>query len=870
MNNIQEKLEEYIQCLNLPGDKDILILEALELLRTLNTDEISMNSNYVAKLFCETICHSSEVIINEKITADLVWESYKNIMDLECERDKIPSVEIIIIHFLKKLNNMSGMTGGESASIIDDEMQSQFKVLCSKLEEMKIIFRLKKDEIELFPIGKLLAVVIGRDYTFERLDEVTLNTFLLALEIFDTDLYVTERNKLDEIIKKCNLQCLRYLSNSSIIRIGGDVWKNNFKYNGVLILADIFQGKIYIRHPEKIYFKHYESDVVEGLKSEKNTTGREIAYYYEYDYATNGKFVSIDEIMLNGNCHLKTALIRHIYNNRLYNCIYKNAFLKIGDNLKIVNPFTREDKTLIFDNGRTMEANVVNVTDYAMKPFSLIKMYGKELDYIIIGSICKLLTICNVGIDDIMNELESNSDHYQDIMIQIWLKKSENIYENMLLLQETYFRDICYIKKRKEIANKKIIDISWIPIMLPIQILQDKVVELCGENLEGDIKYILLEVEEDFEGNKSYKNIETDSEILFESLVICEDDILEQEKFYSVYCQNKYYVSREIDNYIRLINKINDTNKELHKLDDFLICSEMQLQVVLEAMKLQEKALQDVSDCFVDFDSISRLRIIHHVICNMILRNNQWKNFIEIINKHQILGYEFLKTQNLFEDNVLVVPKERQESDSAMNSIINSYLKRKSVRNHDYYHSEIGFEQDEYTYRGQKINKIIFLFDTLQSGTSTIRNLKFYFENYDKPIFENVQNQHMRYTCNGNEIKLEIIIEKNHPMVEVVVLYGSKEGKRKVEEYLISNPFIDNKTVTCIREINRVADIEFINKVHMVYKPSLITIEENQFPIIREFNQPKKNAFPQDNLTSENIASIFVKKKEFKNVISQR
>lgn len=870
MDNTQEKLEEYIQCLNLPGDKDALILDALELLRNLNTDEISMNSNSVARLFCEAICHSSEAIINEPITANLVWKSYKNIMDLECERGEESSVEIIIIHFLKKLNNMSGMTGGESSSIIDDEMQSQFKVLCSKLEEMKTIFRLKDNEVEVFPIGKLLAVVIGGDYTFEKLDEVTLNTFLLALEIFDTELYVTERNKLDEIIERCNLRCLRYLSNSSVVRIGGDVWKNNFKCNGVIILADIVQGKIYIRHPEKVYFKHYIDGVIEHLESEINTTGREIAYYYEYDYDTNGMFTSIEEIMLSGNCNMKTALIRHIYNNRLYNCFFEKAFLKVGDNLDIVNPFTREDKILVFDNGRTTEANVVNVTDYAMKPFSLIKMYGKELDYIIIGSLCKLLTISNVGIDDIMNELQSNSNHYQDIMIQSWLKESENIYENMLALQETYFNDICYIKKRREIANKKIIDISWIPIMLPIQILQDKVVELCGESLEGDIEYILLEVEEDFDGNTVYKNLETDSEILSEALVICETGVLEQEKFYTVYWQNKYYVSHEIDNYIRLIRKINEGNKGLHKLDEFLVCSEIQLQVVLEAMKLQEKALQDVSDCLVDFDSIARLRIIHHVICNMILRNNQWTNFVEIINSHQRLRYEFSRTRNLLEDNVLVVPKERQESDSAMTSIINLYLRRDSVRNHDYYNSEIGLEQGEYTYRGQKINKIIFLFDTLQSGTSTIRNLKFYFENYDKPVFEGVQNQHMVYVCNGNEIKLETIIEKNQPVVEVVALYGSREGKRKVEEYLVSNSFINNKTVTCIREINRVADADFINKVCMVYNSSLITIEENNFPVIREFNQPKRNAFPKDNLTSENIASIFVKKKEFMNGILQR
>lgn len=863
MSKLQEKMQEYVQCLNLPGNRDQIIVDALELLKKLNSNEISTNSDSVASLFCSVICNFTEKQINDSFMSGLVWESYCNIKDLEYEESRKPSVEIVIIHFLKKINNMCGMTGGDIVPFIDDEMQEQFKVLCSKLEEMKVIFRMRYNEVELFPIGKLLATVIGGNYTFEELDEVTLNTFLLALEIFDTKIYVTEKNRLDEIIKKCNLKCLRYLSNPSIIRIGGSIWKNNFKYNGVLILADVNKRSIYIRHPEKVYFKQLDGNEIVKLKHETNSTGRNIAYYYEYEYDPKATFMSIEDIMLKGTYNMKLAAIREIYNKKLYNAFFDKAFMKIGEEIFVVNFFTEEDKFIIQGNRNVIEANVENITEYAMKQFSLIRIWGKELDCIIVGSVCKLLTISNVNIDILVEELKQVDNSYQNALIQSWLKHSDNVYENMAKLQELYFEDTLYIKKRKDIANKRISDISWIPVVLSDYLLVEALHKLCGATIEDKVELVLLEIEEDFEGNIVYKCAGTNKEIIYENIKIEDKDDFYQGKTYSIKWKDEYFISHEIDNYIRLIRKINDGNRGLHKIESFFICTESQIQIIMEAMKLQEKALRDIAGCKADFDSIARLRIIHHVICNNILNNNQWTNFIEVLNGHQQLKYDFSKETNWPENNILIVPKERQESDSALTSIINMYLKKNAVRNHDFYFSEIGLNQEGYTYREQKIEKIVFLFDTLQSGTSTIRNLKFYFEEYSKTSLDNVQNQHIIYYCKGMEIKLETIIEKNNPIVEVLVLYGSEEGKTNVEKYLSSNPYINSKTVTCMRKIDKIANKDFMNKVFEVYNKSFLNIEDNYFPIIREFNQPKRNAFPKDNLLSENIASIFVKKKEF-------
>ena len=446
--------------------------------------------------------------------------------------------------------------------LIEDK-QRQFKLLCSKLEEMKIVFKLQYKGIEIFPIGKLLAVVIGSEYIFEKLDEVTLNTFLLALEIFDTEIYAAEKNKLNKIIDECNLKCLSYLSDQSTLRIGGSAWKENFKHNGVLILGNVTQGKIYIRHPEKVYFSSLKGEKRNKLDSEKNSAHRDIAYFYEDSYDPAAIFMSIRDIMTSGNPNLQIAAIREIYNNKSYNVFFDKAFIKVGDNVQVVNQFTAEDTILIFENGEIRDANVSNITEYAMKPFSLIKIIGEGLDYVILGSICKLLRICSVQIDSIMNELKNVHKNYQDNLIVIWSKYTTDFYKSVLELQKEYFEDVLYIKKRKTIVQKGISDISWIPVKLPIQFLENKLLESCGETIKDRIEKVLLEKDEDFEGNVVYRDIKNNIEIPSEFLVMKQDDDLKKDRFFSIKYQDRYFVSNEIDSYIKIMRKIEDANENL-------------------------------------------------------------------------------------------------------------------------------------------------------------------------------------------------------------------------------------------------------------------------------------------------------------------
>lgn len=150
----------------------------------------------------------------------------------------------------------------------------------------------------------------------------------------------------------------------------------------------------------------------------------------------------------------------------------------------------------------------------------------------------------------------------------------------------------------------------------------------------------------------------------------------------------------------------------------------------------------------------------------------------------------------------------------------------------------------------------------LESGTSTKRNLGFYFENYNKPVVDGGPNNHVVYYCNGSEIRLETIIEKNAPVVEVVVLYGSDKGKQAVEEYLEGNKYISKKDITCYKTVTKCADDAFLKKAYRIYKSNKNSIKENNFPVIREYNQPKRNVFDEECLEANNVASIFIKKQE--------
>ena len=179
------------------------------------------------------------------------------------------------------------------------------------------------------------------------------------------------------------------------------------------------------------------------------------------------------------------------------------------------------------------------------------------------------------------------------------------------------------------------------------------------------------------------------------------------------------------------------------------------------------------------------------------------------------------------------------------------------------YVSNIEKENGLYTLDKKEIKRIVIVFDTLQSGISTKNYFSSLFsldETSNKPIHN--------YYCKGEKVSIKQLIETNKPEIQIVFLYGTNEGQTNIQNYIKTNDYLKNAEIICLKTIDVLpADDKFVDHINTIY--SFQNIEDSPrkgfFPIIREFNQPKRNIFPNELLNPDNIASLFVKKSELPN-----
>ena len=74
------------------------------------------------------------------------------------EQEENPNSYLMVIVFLRKLNDMNDMS--PVTTVIDINMHSQFEELSEILESIRIIFKIQDDEKVFFPLAKLLSEVI--------------------------------------------------------------------------------------------------------------------------------------------------------------------------------------------------------------------------------------------------------------------------------------------------------------------------------------------------------------------------------------------------------------------------------------------------------------------------------------------------------------------------------------------------------------------------------------------------------------------------------------------------------------------------------------------------------------------------------------
>lgn len=865
MDDIREKIKVYIKTMKIrpPMILDISI-EIFEFLRKLNTDDINRNARFVAELFCITLNQLSADDLEKSEIINGIINSFnviRNMTDVDEDNDELDCSNVMVIMFLKKLNNMVN-NEFEFNSLIDS-IQEQFDKLSENLENIKVIFRVKLHGKEYFPIGKLLANVIGDEkFNFDVLDMTMINTLLLALEVFDTSEYHDEINKLRKLIEECDIKCLYYLEKRSVLRGGGKSWRLNFKKNGVLILIDITDKKILIRHEDKSYFSKLSEDEKCKVKNEKNRNGKVIASYYEYEYADHGEFMSLEDIILGENNERKEKLLKIIYNDENYNCFYENAFLVNSEMVSLVNPLTSNDKNIVIGEQEDLIllSNAVNATEECMRKYWLELFYDQGLNCVTIGLICKLLTIEVVDISLLCNKLDECS---QSQIIENWIFSSKEPFHNLVVIQGSYFDSLNYLKSYNDMKQAKFSDLYLYPVEFNDQIIKKMLIdeydnEYGIEPLFKDARYLLS-----FHGTKKGLEIENE-QIKLDEIIYIDDEFDNDQKIYTIKTHSgKWLVSNYINKLGRIKKKIKteNRNRNLMPFNKLELFAESQIGYVKTFMELQKNALLDQNNININFNSMLKFRLANNIGLYEINTKDKWQNFLEILGSHEVVKFEsIINLVDLDSKGTLYVPKEKQESDSVLTSVINEYLKKNSSRNTDLYFSEIEMKDSKYYLRGNKITEIVILFDTLQMGTSTKRTLDFYFENYALKSYDGNPNRTIKYIHESNQITLKTIMDTNDATLKIAFINATKEGESKVREYLLEKNI--EATVVCDTYISEPRNNELHNMCKEIYIEH--DIRSCRYPIIREFNQPKKNLFPYDMLDSKKVYSLFVKKKENK------
>lgn len=223
---------------------------------------------------------------------------------------------------------------------------------------------------------------------------------------------------------------------------------------------------------------------------------------------------------------------------------------------------------------------------------------------------------------------------------------------------------------------------------------------------------------------------------------------------------DKYYINTTLVNTHKLYKRIESANQSINSFEDYVKPGDLyRFNDLKDKMDLQKVALSGGDEICCDSDSIYNIRILNHLFDNEITISKQG-DFLKMISYHSTTNFEkgCKEIQNLFESNALVVPKEAIDTDSTLDRIYEKYLKKNDIRCRSIYSSNLKIENEVYCLN-DKIEKIYFLFDTVLSGSQTVKNLKNYFSN-KKSEFENTKNRSQRYTCGREIVTIKGIMEK--------------------------------------------------------------------------------------------------------------
>lgn len=881
-----DNLNACCQALQAGEYNEDIILNTFGCFDEYNSEEISNEWELVSKTFCELLKYCQAMYegnVPENIIKRIIV-LFENIETIVVGRsnNEPDNHYILIIWFLHELK--IHRPNNNAFEMNEDILEKQIEALIMDLDSIYFIFDIKEDKGDkLFPIENLVAKVVKEAKFLDKQNIFQIRVLQLAVKLFDKD--GSNEEILDKLIKDNNLQFLTYLKgNGEIIDTANLL---NYQKNGVMIFFNRYLNKVLIRHNKKEYFTNILTSInANPYDIELDSHKKPIAFFVEFQLNCGDCLYAYSEILNDENNKLDFLKLLFEYNAR--NILFEKHIIKTHDGKILpINPYCINDKYVIKGSigsrgGKAFDTNNLLEVLKEYRSSSLKVCNENVMNRLSFGLALKLFQYEYVGLDKIDISSFESSEWYQVQFIEKWVKNSNDYIKSLKFILKEWYNENKYcttIKPNSKIDEKDTLQGHNVEPLdfFPIKVDEKWIYDILGYT--DPVKLIVGRITNKDDDYCLSFNTETDNvavvKNLYKNNIEDEDEIFnslnENDECYFLYNQEKdrgIIVEQEL---LKTIYSFKNTQKNNHlTLTTVSKINSTSYKDIKRLIKLHEKALEEAGkDCFSDFDSQVYYRLIHNMLWSGIDGNNI-NNYLNIFLKHDVMSFEEISNDDIFsrsEPNTLYVPKDKYEEDSVLASVYNYYLKSNCNRDiRSLYKDDVfTIKNNKYRVNDEEINKIVFLCDNFLSGSATIRMIKAYLDIdiskdnvKERNGVNNVKKKIIRYKTKENKkVLLNEVIVANNCSIEVHAYYGTSEGKDTVEKFLEKNSI--NGKVTYNIEISK----KYSNLFEDAKKIWSLNGDFNFYPVIREFNMPKKNAFPEKMLSdAKKSICMFVLKAE--------
>lgn len=828
----------------------------------LNAIEIDEYKIELAELFYETL-KQIQLINAESIIKEFhndVIRAFYNISLINSSNENHSSV--FIINFLNIL-----FRSRDEAKLLTKSclVEDKLEILLRDLDPIKFIFNMVDENGKrYFPINKLLNEIIGdENFINTSIERYHLNVLKLAVEMYS----ITNDDPSKEfnyLISNCNLKFIKYLNGTSELIDTKDM--SNFKKNNVMLFFDSENDKVLVRHESKNYFINKGEIEIE---EEVNTRGLVIGYFCEYKIF--GEVLSYHDAIIKK----PVEFLKLVYEKGFKNVLLEKQIIKQKDgSFTPLNRFCKYDNWVIVGNN-TEENSKVYLASHFYKSLEGERMYlfsigsmNTPFNKISLGFCCKLLDYENISIDDLFCNVNS-ANWLQNNVARNWLNHVKDKKKSILYLLEYLLKSLEYCSKKSNLERlefKKDCIIEVLPYYVDLDYVY---MELGLPRTPSIVKGSIIQNDDvsiiDFSSkvnetiaSKKYKD---NTSISLNEVNVLDSTDLTLDLVGNIcifQSGDSWCTSLAFQNEFELVKDLEVINEKLLPADINDNISVNDYNKLKEIFKLHKQELLDIPIKDVDLDSLIQYRIAYNMVYNNIHKDN-WNLYSNCFKKSFLMKFHDISSDEDFsikQDNVLYVPKDRSQEDGVLKKIYNNYIRRNCRRDNDWWFAapELTLNGGNYCINNNQIRTICFLFDNTLNGTATIRTLAVKLNKKDEWLefvgsdesnqtvltkkFNDDINKCDKYYCGGNEVSLEEIIRTNKPKLEICIYYGTVLGENTVNNFLQACNIFNFQ----VKVKKRVKDKRNCFEEE---KKAFNLGDIDFYPVIREYNMPKKTALPK-------------------------